>query len=183
MQQAVQSTCERAEHPLGTATVRSQGPGREGRREPGVWGARPGCRGPERRAWEAPLCSGLLSDPWEAPSRRAAGPVCLPVEEKVKGGGQLSSQGKDQGTSQQRCLALPSQTSITSHTERTHENTYSIDNKDLLCSTGNCTQYLVITYKGKNSEKEYMYIYLNHFTVHLKLTQYCKSSIYFIKNK
>ena len=28
-----------------------------------------------------------------------------------------------------------------------------------------------------------MYIYLNHFTVHLKLTQYCKSNIYFIKNK
>ena len=36
MQQAVQSTCERAEHPLGTATVRSQGPGREGRRV-GEW--------------------------------------------------------------------------------------------------------------------------------------------------
>ena len=30
-----------------------------------------------------------------------------------------------------------------------------IDNKDLLYSTGNDTQYFVITYKGKESEKEY----------------------------
>ena len=29
-------------------------------------------------------------------------------------------------------------------------------NKDLLCSTGNYTQDLVITYKGKESEKEYI---------------------------
>ena len=38
---------------------------------------------------------------------------------------------------------------------------------------------LVITYKGKVSEKEYVciyihvLIYLNHFAVHLKLTYYC----------
>ena len=30
--------------------------------------------------------------------------------------------------------------------------------KDLLYSTGNSTQYFVITYKGKESEKEYIYI-------------------------
>ena len=30
-----------------------------------------------------------------------------------------------------------------------------ITNKDLLYSTGNSTQYLVITYKGKESEKEH----------------------------
>ena len=35
----------------------------------------------------------------------------------------------------------------------------------------------------KESEKEYIYIYkLNHFAVHLKLTKYCKSTI-FQKNK
>ena len=184
MWQTVQSTCEHAEHLSGLWPwgVRGLG-GREGRSQ-GLWGARPGCRGPERRTWEGPLCSGLPSDPWEAPSRRALSPVCLPVEEKVKGRGQLSSQGKDQGTFQQRCLALSSQTSITSHAERNRANTYSVDNKDLLCSTGNCTQYLVITYKGKNLKKNIcIYIYLNHFTIHLKLTQCCKLNIYFIKNK
>ena len=31
-----------------------------------------------------------------------------------------------------------------------------ITNKDLLYSTGNYTQYFVITYKGKESEKEYI---------------------------
>ena len=36
-----------------------------------------------------------------------------------------------------------------------------INNKDLLHSTGNyrCIQYLVITYNGKESEKEYIYMY------------------------
>ena len=33
-----------------------------------------------------------------------------------------------------------------------------IKNKDLLYSTGKYIQYLVITYSGKESEKEYMYI-------------------------
>ena len=45
-----------------------------------------------------------------------------------------------------------------------------ITNKDLLYSTGNYTQYFVITYKGKESEKEYIYISLNYCAVHLKLT-------------
>ena len=34
-----------------------------------------------------------------------------------------------------------------------------IDNKDLLYSTGNYIQYLVITYNGKESEKECIYMY------------------------
>ena len=50
-----------------------------------------------------------------------------------------------------------------------------MNNKVLLYSTGNNIQYLVITCNGKESEKEY--IYLNHFAVHLKLTQHCKSTI------
>ena len=32
-----------------------------------------------------------------------------------------------------------------------------IINKDLLYRTGNYTQYFVITYKGKESEKEYIF--------------------------
>ena len=64
-------------------------------------------------------------------------------------------------------------------------NTYAllyikqITSKDLLYSTGNSTQYSLITYKGKESEKEQIYVYvkLNHFAVHLKLTQHCKSTI------
>ena len=35
-------------------------------------------------------------------------------------------------------------------------------------------QYLVTTYNGKESEKKNL---MNHFTVYLKLTQYCKSTI------
>ena len=41
-----------------------------------------------------------------------------------------------------------------------------INNNNLLYSTGNDIQYLVITYNGKESEKQYIYyiyIYLNHF--------------------
>ena len=41
-------------------------------------------------------------------------------------------------------------------------------------------QYLVITYNRKESEKVlyiYMYIKLNHFTVHQKLIQHWKSTI------
>ena len=33
-----------------------------------------------------------------------------------------------------------------------------INNKDLLCNTGNYIQYLIITYKGKESEKDYTYV-------------------------
>ena len=35
-----------------------------------------------------------------------------------------------------------------------------INNRELLCSSGNNYQYLVITYNGKESEKEYIYIYV-----------------------
>ena len=35
-----------------------------------------------------------------------------------------------------------------------------INNKDLLYSTGNSPQYYVITYMGKDSEKEWTYIYM-----------------------
>ena len=40
---------------------------------------------------------------------------------------------------------------------------------DLMYSTGNSTQYFLITYMGKESEKEWIYVYvlLNHFVVYL----------------
>ena len=34
-----------------------------------------------------------------------------------------------------------------------------VNNRDLLYSRGNYTQYFIITYKGKGSEKEYIYIH------------------------
>ena len=34
--------------------------------------------------------------------------------------------------------------------------------KDLLCGTGNYTQYFVITYKGKEFKNEKIYIYLTY---------------------
>ena len=41
-------------------------------------------------------------------------------------------------------------------------------------STGNYTQYLIITYNGREYEKD---VYLNHFAVHLKLIQHYKLPI------
>ena len=35
-----------------------------------------------------------------------------------------------------------------------------ITNKDLLYSTGNSTQYSVMAYMGKESEKEHIYVYV-----------------------
>ena len=35
-----------------------------------------------------------------------------------------------------------------------------VNNKDLLYSTGNYTQYPIIAYSGKESEKEYIDVYL-----------------------
>jgi len=45
-----------------------------------------------------------------------------------------------------------------------------ITNKDLLYSTGNYIQCLVITYNGKESEKKKknIYIYMSHFAIHQK---------------
>ena len=37
---------------------------------------------------------------------------------------------------------------------------YKTDNKDLLISTGNYIQYLVINYNGKESPEEYRYIHM-----------------------
>ena len=42
--------------------------------------------------------------------------------------------------------------------QQIHTTIYKINNKDLLCSTGNYIHYLVIIYNGKESEKEYIYI-------------------------
>ena len=53
-------------------------------------------------------------------------------------------------------------------------------NKDLLYSTGNSTQYSVMPNMGKESKKEWIYVYVKliYFDVHLKLTQHYKSAIY-----
>ena len=58
-------------------------------------------------------------------------------------------------------------------------------NKGVLHSTGNYTQYFVITYKRKESGNIYVHIciiciyilYLNHFAVYLKLIQHCKTTL------
>ena len=48
-----------------------------------------------------------------------------------------------------------------------------INNKDLLYSTGTYTQYLVITYNGKESEKEHVYVY-----IHTHIYKDLKKNIY-----
>ena len=56
---------------------------------------------------------------------------------------------------------------------------YKIDNQQgPMYSTGNYIQQLVITYNGKESKKEYTYIYVTYFAVNLKLIQHCKSTIF-----
>lgn len=54
-----------------------------------------------------------------------------------------------------------------------------LGNKDLLYSPGKSTQYSVVTYMGKEFEKEWIYVYilLIHIAVDLKLTQHLKSTI------
>ena len=49
--------------------------------------------------------------------------------------------------------------------------------------TGNSIQDSVITYLGKESEKEQICVLLIHFAVHLKLIQHCKSTILLYKIK
>ena len=53
--------------------------------------------------------------------------------------------------------------------------TRQISSKDLQYSKGNSTQYSVIIYVRKESEKEWVHIQTNHASVYLKLTQCCKS--------
>ena len=54
-----------------------------------------------------------------------------------------------------------------------------LDNRDLPYITGNSTQYSVMIYMGKESEKEGMcvYVQLNHSVVQQQLSQHCKSTI------
>ena len=59
-----------------------------------------------------------------------------------------------------------------------HTTMYKITNDDTLYSTGNSTQYLCNGYMEKEPKKEWMYVWLVHFAVQLKLTQCCKSSIH-----
>ena len=58
-------------------------------------------------------------------------------------------------------------------------NTYieQINNKVLLYSTGNNCQYSVINQTGKEYEKDYIYVKLNHFALQQKLTQHYKTAI------
>ena len=67
----------------------------------------------------------------------------------------------------------------------THYYIKQINSKDLLYSTGNYIQYLVIAY-NENAYIYmsvclcmcvYIYTYMNHFAICLKLTQHCKSTI------
>ena len=46
-------------------------------------------------------------------------------------------------------------------------NIKQINNKDLLYSTGNYSQYPVITVNGKESEEEYIYIYIHIYIIYI----------------
>ena len=49
-----------------------------------------------------------------------------------------------------------------------HTTVYKRDNKDLLYSTGNYVQYLVLASDGKLSEKEYIYTYV--YIIYIRIT-------------
>ena len=51
----------------------------------------------------------------------------------------------------------------------------------LLYSIGKYTQYPVINHNGKEYEKEYIYICLNHFAIYQKVAQQYKSIIFQLK--
>ena len=60
--------------------------------------------------------------------------------------------------------------------------------KVLLYITGSYTQYLVTNYNGIEYDKGYIYVsfislYVNHFVVHQKLTQQCKSALLKERNR
>ena len=54
-----------------------------------------------------------------------------------------------------------------------------VTNGDLLYSTGNSSPYSVMTYMGKKSKKERLYVYVEliHSAVQQKITQHCKSTL------
>ena len=62
-----------------------------------------------------------------------------------------------------------------------------INNKVLLHTTGNYTQYIITTYNGKEYEKEKIqretYADLNHFVIHWTLTHHSISTILHLKRK
>lgn len=72
-------------------------------------------------------------------------------------------------------------------------DTRKIKNKDLLFSRGNSTLYSVISYEEKESEKEYLQLYLYHLSIYLFIseslchtpeTAHCKSTTFnTLKNK
>ena len=49
-------------------------------------------------------------------------------------------------------------------------------------SPENYIQYLVISYNGKEFEKEYAYGQPNHFAVHQKLIQHFKATVHHLNN-
>ena len=51
-----------------------------------------------------------------------------------------------------------------------------IHNKDPVYRTGNHIKYLIMTKNLKKNIYVCMYISINHFAVHSKLTQYCKAT-------
>ena len=53
-----------------------------------------------------------------------------------------------------------------------------IENVDLPYSTGDPSQYSMVIYVGKESERAWVCMYkLNHFVVQQKMSQHCKSTI------
>ena len=50
------------------------------------------------------------------------------------------------------------------------------------CKLPYSTQYSIVTYMGKDSEEDWMYMY-NYFPVHPEWTQHCKYTIFQCKIK
>ena len=56
---------------------------------------------------------------------------------------------------------------------------YKTNNKNLLYSTGNYTQYLLITYNGKESKREYTHTYIWYNWIILLYTRNNENQLYF----
>ena len=61
-----------------------------------------------------------------------------------------------------------------------HTTMYKIANNDLLYGTGKYTRSFIIAFKGKEYEKKYICVWMNHLPIYLKL-KYYKSTVLQLK--
>ena len=84
-----------------------------------------------------------------------------PRETRVRSLGQEDSPGGGNGNLlQDSCLGNQMEATVHGITKELDMTEHTVYSKDLLCNTGNSTQYSVMTYMGKESKKEWIDVYV-----------------------